>query len=105
MKQKNPSRKNLPQSILPPYIRQELIPSDLMTEYRKRFKTIYDRADIYIPFIEKSLLLLEEKGTLGFICSDRWMKNRYGRPLRQLINEKFFFKYHIGRPHLRPGRS
>lgn len=79
----------------PPYIRQELIPSELITEYRKRFKTIYDRADIYIPFIEKSLSLLDKKGTLGFICSDRWMKNRYGRPLRQLINEKFFLKYHI----------
>jgi len=79
----------------PPYIRQELIPSSLIAEYRRRYKTIYDRADIYIPFIERSLSLLEEKGTLGFICSDRWMKNRYGGPLRQLINDRFYLKYHI----------
>lgn len=79
----------------PPYIRQELIPATLIAEYRRRYKTIYDRADIYIPFIEKSLALLEKKGTLGFICSDRWMKNRYGGPLRRLINDKFYFKYHI----------
>jgi hypothetical protein len=79
----------------PPYIRQELIPPALIAEYRKRFKTVYDRADIYIPFIEKSLSLLSRKGILGFICSDRWMKNRYGRPLRQLINDEFFLKYHI----------
>jgi type I restriction-modification system DNA methylase subunit len=39
----------------PPYVRQELIPDVLMAEYRRRFKTIYDRADIYVPFIEQSL--------------------------------------------------
>jgi len=79
----------------PPYVRQELIASELIRQYRKLFKTIFDRADIYIPFIEKSLSLLEKEGTLGFICSDRWIKNRYGQPLRQLINEKFFLKFHI----------
>lgn len=36
----------------PPYVRQELIPDVLMNEYRSRYSTIYDRADLYIPFIE-----------------------------------------------------
>ena len=35
----------------PPYVRQELIPDVLLTEYRARYWTVYDRADIYIPFI------------------------------------------------------
>src|SRR5690606_26944743 len=39
----------------PPYVRQELIADALMAEYRSRYSTIYDRADIYIPFIERSL--------------------------------------------------
>jgi tRNA1(Val) A37 N6-methylase TrmN6 len=30
----------------PPYVRQELIPPTLLREYRLRFKTLYDRADI-----------------------------------------------------------
>jgi type I restriction-modification system DNA methylase subunit len=76
----------------PPYVRQELIPDALMAEYRRRFATIYDRADIYIPFIERSLSLLLPGGQLGFICADRWMKNRYGGPLRQLVAEKFHLK-------------
>jgi hypothetical protein len=76
----------------PPYVRQELIPDALMAEYRRRFRTIYDRADIYIPFIERSLSLLAPGGQLGFICADRWMKNRYGGPLRQLVAEKFRLK-------------
>jgi len=31
-----------------------------MTEYRSRFATLYDRADLYVPFIEKSLQHLAE---------------------------------------------
>lgn len=73
----------------PPYVRQELIPDELMAEYRRRFKTIYDRADIYVPFIEQSLSLLSPNGKLGFICADRWMKNRYGAPLRKLVADHY----------------
>lgn len=79
----------------PPYIRQEMIQVSLIKEYRKRYKTIYDRADLYIPFIEKSLNLLDQKGKLSFICSDRWMKNRYGGPLRELVSNSFHLKFYI----------
>ena len=79
----------------PPYVRQELIPPTLLREYRLRFKTLYDRADIYIPFIERSLSLLGPSGTLGFICADRWMKNKYGGPLRKMISDSFHFKIYI----------
>jgi hypothetical protein len=79
----------------PPYVRQELIPAALLAEYRARFRTIYDRADLYIPFIEKALTLLEPGGHLGFICADRWMKNRYGGPLRRMVAEHFHLKIHV----------
>lgn len=79
----------------PPYIRHEAIPAELMAEYRHRFRTIHDRADIYIPFIEKSLSLLREGGTLGFICSDRWMKNRYGSLLRKWVSENYHLKFYV----------
>lgn len=79
----------------PPYVRQELIPDILMTEYRRRFSTIFDRADIYVPFIERSLSLLAPGGCLGFICADRWLKNRYGGPLRQFVADNFHLKYFV----------
>ena len=79
----------------PPYVRQELIPNQLLLEYRARYRTLYDRADLYIPFIERSLSLLSKKGKLSFICADRWMKNRYGGPLRQLIAEEFHLKAYV----------
>ena len=73
----------------PPYVRQESVPDILMAEYRKRYITIYDRADIYVPFIELSLRLLDETGKLGFICADRWMKNKYGQKLRDLVSRYY----------------
>lgn len=79
----------------PPYVRQELIADALMTEYRARYGTIYDRADIYVPFIERSLSLLAPGGCCGFICSDRWMKNRYGGPLRAFVANGFHLRTYV----------
>jgi len=79
----------------PPYVRQEMIPAALLSEYRSRYATMYDRADLYIPFIERSLRLLTKGGALGFICADRWMKNRYGGPLRALVAKEFHLKVHV----------
>lgn len=79
----------------PPYLRIERIPPPLMREYRLRYATMFDRADIYIPFIERSLDLLTEGGRLGFICADRWTKNRYGGPLREKVAGKFHLESFI----------
>ena len=79
----------------PPYVRQEMIPDILLAEYRHRYDTLYDRADLYVPFIEKSLTLLEPKGSVGFICSDRWMKNKYGGPLRKMVSKGYHLKYYV----------
>jgi hypothetical protein len=79
----------------PPYVRQEEIPEALIQEYRRRFVTIYDRADIYVPFIEQSLRLLEPGGKLNFICADRWMKNKYGKKLRALVSQNFSLTVYI----------
>lgn len=79
----------------PPYIRQEDLPGQLLNLYRCRFTTMYDRADLYVAFFERALGLLEVGGKLGFICSDRWMKNKYGGPLRELVSSHFHLEAHI----------
>ena len=79
----------------PPYVRQELIPDALLDEYRTRYSTVFDRADLYVPFIERSLTCLESDGALGFICADRWIKNRYGGPLRKLIADRFHLRAYV----------
>lgn len=79
----------------PPYIRVEQLGPLLQSEYRNRYASLYDRADLYVAFIERGLTLLSNKGTLAYICADRWVLNRYGAPLRRLITEGFRVKAYI----------
>ena len=71
----------------PPYIRLEDVPGDRMAAYRAACPTMTGRSDIYVGFYEVGLRSLRPGGVLGFICADRWMRNQYGRLLRQLIAE------------------
>ena len=73
----------------PPYIRLEDVPDERMAVYRSACPTMGGRADIYVGFYELGLRSLKPGGTLGFICADRWMRNQYGRGLRQMITRRF----------------
>lgn len=73
----------------PPYVRQELIPDDVLASYRRRYATLYNRADLYVPFIERGLNILSADGKLCYICSNRWMKCAYGKPLRAMVAKGF----------------
>lgn len=79
----------------PPYVRLESVPRELMRHYRQIFRTLYDRADLYVAFFEKGLSLLRKDGRLAYICSDRWMKNKYGGPLREWISREFHLESYI----------
>lgn len=69
----------------PPYIRYEQIPKDKLDIYKRNFATFYYRADMYVLFFEHSLRQLKHGGRHCFICANRWMKNRYGRKLREMV--------------------
>ena len=79
----------------PPYIRIEQLPNTLQTSYRARFQTLFDRADLYVAFIERGLDLLSEEGVLSYICADRWTMNRYGSALRRLISQYYGVRAYI----------
>lgn len=79
----------------PPYLRIESLPRSLMARYRGLFRTMYDRADLYVAFFEKGLSLLGKGGRLGFICANRWIKNRYGGPLREMIADNFHMETYV----------
>lgn len=73
----------------PPYVRYEQIPQEQLSHYKLLFQTLHYRADLYIPFFEKTLKSLKRNGSHCFICANRWMKNEYGRKLRGLISSQF----------------
>jgi adenine-specific DNA-methyltransferase len=73
----------------PPYIRLEEIPEARSNAYRAACPTMGGRADIFVGFYEIGLRALRDGGRLGFICADRWMRNAYGKDLRQLVTRDF----------------
>lgn len=73
----------------PPYIRYENIPEEMLNFCKKTFSTFHYRCDLYVPFFEKSLAALSVKGKHCFICSNRWLKNEYGKKLRLLIAKEY----------------
>lgn len=73
----------------PPYVRLEGVPVARGEAYRRACPTMSGRADIYVGFLELGLKSLKRDGSLAFICADRWMRNQYGRLLRQLVGDYF----------------
>src|SRR5712691_9771982 len=41
--------------------------------------------DLYLPFIEKGISLLNEHGRLGYIAPSLWATNEYGEGLRSFV--------------------
>ena len=76
----------------PPYVRHELISNELKKLYKNKYRTFKYRADLYILFFERSLQLLKKNGILSFICSNRWLYNQYGQPLREKIAASYHLK-------------
>jgi adenine-specific DNA-methyltransferase len=73
----------------PPYIRLEEADPDAAAIYRRTWTTMRGRADIYIGFFEAALGMLTPSGTLVFLCADRWLKNQYGKALRELVDTSY----------------
>ena len=80
----------------PPYVRQDAIPAALVARYRRDYSTVYDRADLYVPFIQRGVELLRDGGRLTYICADRWMKNKYGGPLRRFLASRAALRHVVG---------
>lgn len=72
----------------PPYVRIEDVSRVDMDAYRSAWRTMSGRADIYVGFFEAGLSRLRPGGRLSYICADRWMRNRYGAGLRDLVERE-----------------
>ena len=69
----------------PPYVRYDDLSPATREAYRRRWKTMAGRGDIFVGFFEAGLTQLKPQGQHVFICADRWMRNDYGKQLRNLI--------------------
>lgn len=72
----------------PPYIDSETMTLFYKKErmyIAEKYKTATGNWDIYIPFIEKGLELLNEEGLCSFITPNKWLSIDYGKTLREGI--------------------
>jgi hypothetical protein len=83
----------------PPYIRLEEIPVAKAMLYRRAFRTMRGRADIYIAFYEAALMQLKPGGVCAFICADRWLLNDYGSALREYITTNRYSVRYVVEAH------
>jgi hypothetical protein len=70
----------------PPYIQLQKENGFLANLYKNsNFKTFERTGDIYSLFYEKGINLLNHKGNICYITSNKWMKAGYGNSLRKLF--------------------
>lgn len=66
----------------PPYVQIQSM-GDLANDLKNQhFKTFEKTGDLYCLFYELGTIILKEKGLLGFITSNKWMRAKYGKSLR-----------------------
>lgn len=82
----------------PPYVKLQYFvkvepeSSEYLTGARKPDGTaLYESTqtgnyDLYLPFIEKGISLMNDKGRMGYIAPSVWLRNEYGEGLRKMIH-------------------
>lgn len=68
----------------PPYIRMEAF-KELKAYLRATFAVHDERSDMYAYFVEQGHRLLRKGGRFGMILSNKFLRARYGAPLRQFL--------------------
>jgi len=71
----------------PPYVRMERFKK--LKDYLRNEYEVYDtRADLFAYFIERSLDLCRVRGEYGVIISNKWLRAKYGKKVRQYLLER-----------------
>ena len=72
----------------PPYVRQETLGTDFKGYAKGKFETYAGTADLYTYFIERGVKLLNAGGLFSIIVANKWLRARYGKPLRQWLKKQ-----------------
>lgn len=70
----------------PPYVRQELL-SPIKPYLQSAYQAYHGTADLYVYFYELGVRLLKPGGLLSYVVTNKWMKAKYGKPLRRFFAE------------------
>lgn len=73
----------------PPYVDSELMvktQADFRTILSKLFETSTGNWDLYIPFFERAINAVNERGTVCLISPNKWLSAPYGSSLRSILH-------------------
>jgi hypothetical protein len=68
----------------PPYVRMETF-KPIKDYLREKYASHQERADLYAYFLERGANLLRPQGGLGMIVSNKFIRAKYGAPLRAFL--------------------
>ena len=68
----------------PPYVRQEKI-KELKPTLNTQYHCYTGTADLYVYFYERGFQLLQDKGILTYISSNKYFRSAYGKKLRDFL--------------------
>jgi hypothetical protein len=71
----------------PPYIRVQNLEHNIIDYYKSNYKSFFQKADIYLLFIEKAISLLKENSGLSFINPTLFLSSDYGLGLREFLTQ------------------
>jgi hypothetical protein len=71
----------------PPYIRVQNLEHNIIDYYKSNYKSFFQKADIYLLFIEKAISLLKENRGLSFINPTLFLSSDYGQGLRAFLTQ------------------
>jgi hypothetical protein len=71
----------------PPYIRVQNLEHNIIDYYKSNYKSFFQKADIYLLFIEKAISLLRLNSSLSFINPTLFMSSDYGQGLRDFLTQ------------------
>lgn len=72
----------------PPYVRQETLGTAFKDYAKDCYETYAGTADLYVYFVERGYSLLRDKGRMGYILPNKWMRANYGKKLRGYLQDK-----------------
>ena len=76
----------------PPYINVERLPQSMRSYIFSQYKTCVMRTDIYVAFMERTLSLLRQNGTMLFIIPAPFCVQNYGTKMRTYLVENHSIK-------------
>ncbi len=72
----------------PPYVRIQNLTREAILRYRRLFRSATHKYDIYVVFDEITFNLLNSRGVMAFIQSNKFLTADYGNALREWIAER-----------------